>query len=372
MATPIYVPRINNNDDEVKILGYEVVKGSKVAADQILGQIETDKAVMDVTAPEAGYVLGLVGQPEEVVKVGSIMLWIGNSPEEEIPETKENAGQSVAGRSSQITAKARLLINRHRLNADAIQPIDGRLTVEAVERFLAERGISNEAPTGNRPVADRPADVQPSVAGAAVDLTREEKGMAATVSWHRDFAVPGYIEIEYEVAMWAEYAKRFQEEKGLLMPPLLPLMAWRLIQVAQEMPRINATFVANKRYEYEPLNLGFTIQAGEALYLAVVRESDKMDELGFVNALGDVLRRAAGHNLREAETTGATIGFSSMERWKVTRHIPILPPHTAFMVAHAAGRDGRAVLGASYDHRVLNGGQVVAALKKIATPPKIN
>jgi pyruvate/2-oxoglutarate dehydrogenase complex dihydrolipoamide acyltransferase (E2) component len=371
MATPIYVPRINNNDDEVKILGYEVITGSKVAADQIIGQIETDKAVMDVTAPEAGYVLGLVGLAEEVVKVGSIMLWIGNSPDEEIPEVKEEAGQPGAGRTSQITAKARLLINRHRLNSDAIPPIDGRLTVEAVERFMAERGMNRATQVENRAVADRPADVGPSVAGAAVDLSREEKGMAATVSWHRDFAVPGYIEIEYEVAPWVEYAKRFQEEKGLLMPPLLPLMAWRLIQVAREMPRINATFVANKRYEYEPLNLGFTIQAGEALYLAVVREAHQMDELGFVNALGDVLRRAAGHNLKEAETNGATIGFSSMERWKVTRHIPILPPHTSFMAAHAAGRDGRAVLGASYDHRVLNGGQVVAALKKIATPAKI-
>ena len=94
-----------------------------------------------------------------------------------------------------------------------------------------------------------------------------------------------------------------------------------------------------------------------------------MADLQFVNALGEVLRRASGHNLKESEASGATIGFSSMERWKVTRHMPILPPQTALMVAHAAGRDGRGVLGASYDHRVLNGGQVVSVLKKIAVPP---
>lgn len=370
MATPVYVPRINNNDDEVKILGFEVVKGARVLADQVLGQIETDKAVMDVTAPEAGYLLGFVGQPEEVVKVGSVLLWIGETPEEEIPEMKAEPGQAGAGGVSQVTAKARLLLTRHGLSVDAVPPINGRVTVEAVERFLAESGRHAEGARRNVEAAGKPSDPGPSVAGGIVELTREEKGMAATVSWHRDFAVPGYIEIEYETAPWVEYAKSFQEQNGLLMPPLLPLMAWRLIQVVKEMPRINATFVHGKRYEYDPVNLGFTIQAGEALYLAVVRESQQMEELAFVNGLGDVLRRAAGHNLRESETSGATVGFSSMERWKVMRHVPILPPHTAFMVAHAAGHAGKAVLGASYDHRVLNGGQVVSALKKVAMPPK--
>lgn len=370
MATPVYVPRINNNDDEVKVLGFEVVKGAKVLADQILGQIETDKAVMDVTAPEAGYLLGFVGQPDEVVKVGSILLWIGKTAEEEIPEMKAELEQPGGGGSSQVTAKARLLLNRHGLSMDAVAPVNGRVTVEVVERYLAESGRKVDVSIKSGGAAVQPSDPGPNVAGNVVDLTREEKGMAATVSWHRDFAVPGYIEIEYETAPWVEYAKFFQEKNGLLMPPLLPLMAWRLVQVVKELPRINATFVAGKRYEYGPVNLGFTIQAGEALYLAVVRESHSLDELAFVNGLGDVLRRAAGHNLRESETSGATIGFSSMERWKVTRHVPILPPHTAFMVAHAAGHEGKAVLGASYDHRVLNGGQVVSALKKIATPPK--
>jgi pyruvate/2-oxoglutarate dehydrogenase complex dihydrolipoamide acyltransferase (E2) component len=370
MATPIYVPRINNNDDEVKILAFDVAVGAKVTAEQIVGQVETDKAVLDVTAPSTGYVLGFVGVPEEVVKVGSVMLWLGETPEEAIPEVKNDCSGKTGQRASQITAKARIMIAQHALQAEHIPEIDGRITIEAVERYLSENGLAATKRDAKFPVANKHADALPDVSGSSVDLTREEKGMAATVAWHRDFAVPGYIEIDYDLSLWAEYAKHFQEEKGLLMPPLLPLMAWRLVEVAREIPRLNATFVGNKRYEYDPVNLGFTIQAGEALYLAVVRSADQLDQLGFVNSLGDVLRRAAGHNLRESEASGATIGFSSMERWKVIRHIPILPPHTALMVAHAAGQGGRGVLGASYDHRVLNGGQVVAALKKLSQPKK--
>lgn len=370
MATAIYIPRINNNDDEVKVLAFDVGIGDKVLSGQTLGQVETDKAVLDVTASSDGYVLGFVANPEEVVRVGSVMLWLGSSKDEAIPEVEEAVATADASRSSQITAKARILLQKNGIQAEVVPPIEGRITVEAVERYLsAHRGATAEPKSAIG--GARPIDVLPDIEGKQVNPTREEKGMAATVAWHRDFAVPGYIEIDYDPAPWAEYAKRFQEEKGLLMPPLLPLMAWRLVELASETPRLNATFVDNKRFEYAPVNLGFTMQAGDALYLAVVRNALESDELGFVNSLGDVLRRAAGHNLRESEACGATIAFSSMERWKVTRHIPILSPHTALMVAHAAGQGGRGVLGASYDHRVLNGGQVVAALKKLSLPKKI-
>ena len=79
MATAIYVPRINNNDDEVKVLAFDVAIGSKVENGQIVGQVETDKAVLDVTAAAAGFVLGFVANPDEVVKVGSVMLWLGEN-----------------------------------------------------------------------------------------------------------------------------------------------------------------------------------------------------------------------------------------------------------------------------------------------------
>jgi pyruvate/2-oxoglutarate dehydrogenase complex dihydrolipoamide acyltransferase (E2) component len=368
MATPIYVPRINNNDDEVKVLAFDVGIGDKLQSGQIVGQIETDKAVLDVTAPSQGYVLGFVAKAEEVARVGSVMLWLGESKDEAIPEVQDTAAAQSSSRVSQVTAKARILLEANGLQADLIPQVDGRVTVEAVERYLAAKGGAKVE--SKSPIFSQAIDVLPEVEGNQVNLTREEKGMAATVAWHRDFAVPGYIEIDYDLAPWAEYAKRVQDERGLLMPPLLPLMAWRLVEIAQETPRLNATFVNNKRFEYVPVNLGFTIQAGESLYLAVVRQAQALDEFGFVNSLGDVLRRAAGHNLRESEASGATVAFSSMERWKVKRHIPILSPHTALMVAHAAGQDGRGVLGASYDHRVLNGGQVVAALKKLSSPKK--
>ena len=112
------------------------------------------------------------------------------------------------------------------------------------------------------------------------------------------------------------------------------------------------------------------MQASEILYLAVVRNAALLGELGFVQQLVDLQRRAAAHELLPSELQGATIGFSSMSRWKVERHVPILAPHTALMVAHTVGADGKGVLAATYDHRVLHGGDVAGLLRKLGQAPK--
>ena len=130
MAIAIYVPRINNNDDEVKVLAFDVGVGDKLQSGQIVGQVETDKAVLDVTAPSEGYVLGFVAKAEEVVRVGSVMLWLGESKDEAIPEIQDAVIGQSASRVSQVTAKARILLEENGLQADLIPQLDGRVTVE--------------------------------------------------------------------------------------------------------------------------------------------------------------------------------------------------------------------------------------------------
>ena len=73
---------------------------------------------------------------------------------------------------------------------------------------------------------------------------------------------------------------------------------------------------------------------------------------------------------RRRKPSGATVSFSSMARWNVSRHIPVLPPQTSLIVAHAAPKgSGRAVLGASYDHRLLTGFDVAQVLQALSQPP---
>lgn len=366
MAIATHVPRINNNDDEVKLVGLQMAVGDRIAKGQVLAQVETDKAVVDVEAAADGFVLAIHGAVDDVVTVGSVLCWLGATADEAVPTSTAAAPAAGAVRSAAPTAKAAALLAQHGLDAAQVPAEGDRLSVADVERFLATRGAAPAAPPP--PAAAR--EPQPAEAGTLKPLKSEERGMLATVLWHRDAAVPGYVEVGYDPAPWDAYADAFGKANGLLLNPLLPLLAWRLVELAAEDPRLNATIVGTQRHEYDAVNLGFTVQAGDVLYLAVVRDAASRGALGFVNALVDLQRRAAAHKLVPSEIQGTTIGFSSMARWKVSRHVPILSPHTAMMVAHAVGQDGAAVLGATYDHRVLNGSDVAGVLRKLSKPPK--
>ena len=364
MAVAIYVPRINNNDDEVKLVGLELSVGGRVAKGQTVAQVETDKAVVDVEAGSDGFVLAVFGQLDDVLTVGGVLAWVGTTADEAV-RVDAKAGTGASHRSAVPTAKASALLAEHGLEASQVPASGERLSVADVESFLASQGAGTPAVASS--AAGKEA-LLPDSPGELKALKSEERGMLATVTWHRDVAVPGYIEMTYDLKAWDDHAQAFGKEHGLLLSPLLPLMAWRLVELASDTPKLSATIVGAKRFEYSRLNLGFTVQAGDVLYLAVVRDALAQGELGFVNALVDLQRRAAGHKLGPLETQGATIGFSSMARWKVSRHIPILSPNTSVMVAHAIDAQGSGVLGATYDHRVLHGSDVASMLRKLSRP----
>jgi pyruvate/2-oxoglutarate dehydrogenase complex dihydrolipoamide acyltransferase (E2) component len=248
-----------------------------------------------------------------------------------------------------------------------IPAVGERLTVADIETWLATQRKPARAAG---PVAPAAAEPTPSVPGEYRDLSGEERGMLAAVLWHRDQAAAGYLQIEYDPEPWNEYAAGYAKEHKLMLSPLLPLLAFRLVELAKASPGINATIVNERRYQYRQVNLGFTVQAGPTLYLGVVHDAQEMNTARFIDALGEMQRHAMAHKLPPGEASGATLAFSSMARWNVSHHIPLLPPYTGLIVSHAAPlASGHAVLGASYDHRLLSGFDAAQVLRSLAQPP---
>lgn len=368
MPTAILTPRVNNNDDFVRFSRTYCEPGAQVRKGDVIADIETDKATVTVEAERDGFLLAFAQPIGEMIRVGATLAWLGDSAGETAPATEhppEGAGAAGGSHTAEPTLKAALLLSRLGLKAAEVPASADRLTAQDVLAYVEGRNggaTVNVAP----PAAGGP---MPSLApGRVVPLTVMERGMVRTVSWHRDTAVAGYVEIEYETAAWDAHAAAFQQRHGLLMSPLLPLMAYRLVQLAREAPKINSTMAGDARHEYAAINLGFTIQSGANLFLASLRDASRHSEKPFVDALALLMRQALKGKLTAEETSDITISFSSMARWQVSRHVPILPPYTSFMVAHAHGRGGVAALGASYDHRVLTGGEVAAVLRQLSAP----
>lgn len=368
MAFALHAPRVNNNDDIVQVIGVRVGVGDFVKQGDIVLDVETDKATVEVAAEADGYVLGLTCQVDDKVAVGSVLLWQGDAADEAVPLSPPPATAAAGAGNTRATAKARALIKELGLDAAAIAAAGERLTLSDVEAHLAAHGIRRRDRTPAVSVARE--ESLPDVRGELLDLDAEGRGMLMTVSWHRDHAAATYLEVEYDPKAWEEHAAAYAASHKLMLSPLLPLLAYRYVQLVKASPKLNATIVNGKRFQYQPVNLGFTVQAGETLYLTVVRDADGLETRAFIEALGEVQRHAIQRKLSRDETSGATVAFSSMARWNVSRHVPILPPYCSLMIAHAAPKgSGRAVLGASYDHRVLSGFDVARLLTELAKAP---
>lgn len=374
MPQAIHVPRINNNDDQVKLVELHVAVGDAVYDGQVVAAVETDKANVEVQASAAGFVIAVRGELGTSVEVGSVLLWIG-AKADEAPPAEAGGPESVASSIAEApTAKALALLQEYGLTAGQVVASGARLSAEDVRRHVADKNLrpiaATAAAVAAAPAAKAATSPAPEMPGTRRTLAPHERGMLQTVTWQRENAVPGYIEMAYDHAAWDAHASAYGKQHGLLLNPLLPLMCWRLVELVAAQPRYNATLVGGERLEYERVNLGFATQAGEVLYLAVLHDAAAATPLGFVQQLIELQRRAAAHRLEPQELGGATIGFSSMSRWNVARHVPILAPHTALMLAHTVDAKGEGILGATYDHRVLHGGDVATLLRKLTTLPK--
>jgi pyruvate/2-oxoglutarate dehydrogenase complex dihydrolipoamide acyltransferase (E2) component len=360
MAFPITAPRVNNNDDEVRLVHVYVKPGTFVNAGTAVAEIETDKATVTVEAEKDGYVLTLCDAKNGIVKVGQVLMWMGERADELPPRT---VTVQTGGQLKAPTLRAAMLISKHGLDASAIAAKGERITVDDVERYIAKRTVCDAA--GKKSIVQEDMPPEP---GQLTALDPLRRGMLRTVAWQKANAVPGYVELSYDDTFLTNYAAEFQKNHKLLLSPLLSLLSWRLVQVVKDRPQLNTTIVRGQRYGYDNINLGFTVQSGNDLYVIVVRSAETMEEATFVNRLGELQRSAMKKVLSLEETQGATIGLTSMARWQASRHVPILLPHTALMVAHTATREGTGIMGATYDHRVLTGADAILALQQLVKP----
>lgn len=367
MPFPLRTPRVNNNDDVVRLSAVFAKPGAYIKEGEVVAEVETDKATFGVEATKAGFFLKCLHDVGDKIDVGSVLAWIGTSADEAIPDS--HAPAATTGSRAEPTLKAALLLRQYGLNADDIPASGDRLSVGDVEAYVATHKIKprKASATTTAPAID--------AFSSDVDSKREalsaiERGMLRTVSWHSRVAVPGYVEVAYDANAWDAYATAFQKEHKLLLNPVLSLMAYRLVALVESNPKFNGTVDGDEKVLFEPVNVGFTVQSGENLYLTVLSNAQQLSPNEFVSRLLELQKAAMKNKLTPAQTSGATIGFTSMARWGVVRHQPVLAPNTSLMVAHSSPVNGQGALGATYDHRLLSGADAVAALNFLKSPPE--
>ncbi len=368
MAT-FKLPDVGEGLTEAELVRWYVAPGEQVEVNQLLCEIETAKALVELPSPFTGTVTQLHAVAGEVVAVGSDLVsvdssvLVGYGTVEEKPARRRRRDPKPTRHGGLEMARA----TEERLTAQRPRP----RTKPPVRKLAKSLGVDLEAvdPTGAGGVITR-ADVE-RAASQRHDNVIPVRGVMRTMAQamvESAFTAPHvtvWVDVEVEESM--RLLQRLREVWPEVRWSPTVLAAWALMAAARQFPRINATFDAQAEViiQHPDVGLGLAVATERGLLVPRVPQASSLRELAV--AIETVTDAARAGSLQPADFAGTTISLTNVGVFGVDGGTPILPPgHVAILclgrVVQRPWVAGDAVvakpvvtLTLSFDHRCIDG-----------------
>ncbi len=373
-------------DGEVSL--WHKQEGDFVQRDELLVEIETDKVVMEVVAPEAG-------------RLDRILIDVGSTIESEALLAELTPGEAtgsaeVATTSSSVEKAAaptpmgpaaRQLVEEHGLDASAIKGTgkDGRINKEDV---LAH--IANQAPAPAPQPA--PKSAAPTAAPTTTDLqgpTSERIERRVPMTRMRARIAERLLSATQQTAMLttfnevdmaplmrlrSQYKDQFEKTHNGTRLGFMGFFVRACCEALKRFPEVNASIDGNDVVYHGYQDIGVAVSTEDGLVVPVLRDADFMSIADVEAAIRDLGLKARDKKLTIEEMTGGTFTVSNGGVFGSLLSTPILnPPQTAILGMHTikdrpVAMDGEVVirpmmyLALSYDHRLIDGKTAVQFL----------
>jgi 2-oxoglutarate dehydrogenase E2 component (dihydrolipoamide succinyltransferase) len=367
VAVEVRIPPLGESVNEATIVRWLKEDGARVEADEVLLELETEKAAMEVQAETAGRLkilqpAGARVQPGTVV--ATIEAEAGAAPKapaaKPAPERKEPAAKAEP------------------------PPEPERTPPPAPERKEPAPAVATAPP----PSAPRPAPVAHDGDGrAAVEADVERVPMtplrrtiaARLVEAQRTAAILttfNEIDLGELQALRARHRERFKAAHGVDLG-LMSLFARATIQALHAVPIVNARIDGSDILYYKRVHLGIAVSTPRGLVVPVVRNADALSLAALEKAIGEVARRARESKLKPDDLAGGTFTITNGGVFGSLLSTPILnPPQSGILGMHKiedrpVARQGQVVIrpmmyvALSYDHRLVDGEQAVTFLVRV-------
>jgi len=377
---------------------WHVKEGDTVKADQILADMETDKAIIEMPSPAAGTVLKLGFKEGDMVKVGETIVVIGQ-PGESVPAAKAApqpmrqpvitaapGPQLLAPPPPQLHQTPSVLATpatrklARELNIDlgkvAGSGPGGRITEEDVRR-VAGGGVG-PAPTAQPSPA-------PLITTAEGDIIIPLTGLRKTIAERMTYSkthIPhacgmDYVDVTNLVAL-REKEKRQFEPRGIKLT-YLPFVVKACVIALKKYPSFNAHFNAEKNevVARKAVNIGIAVDTPDGLIVPVVKNADRKSIIEIAQDIEALAILARGRKLKLDEVRGGTFTITNVGSVGAMFSTPIInPPEVAIMGIHRikdmpmvveGGIQARKVMGVSlcFDHRVVDGALATLFMNEI-------
>lgn len=375
MATELTMPKLSDTMTEGQLGKWRKQVGERIERGDIIAEVETDKAVMDLEAFTAGILLEQRIAAGQIVAVGTVIGLIGDTAElastqPVSPSPPQPAGQPAAEKLPPVV-EPKPSLKPVKLTTETAAAIQA---APIVRRRAAELGIDLSQVHGSGPqgriVLDdlhvprtAAAEAVPVPAAAVREqlpttpqpLSRLRRAVARTTtsSWQ---TIPHFYlnkTIEMERAERLCHARRAEGSRISLNGVLLSAAAMALASH----PTLNATFSDDAAVFYPQINLSFAVALDDGLQMPVVKRAESLTPEEVTHEAERLINLARNDALNLADITGGTFSLSNLGMYGIDSFHSLIMPGQAAILA----------LGSITERPVVHNGQLAVARTMVAS-----
>ncbi|WP_194093832.1 2-oxoglutarate dehydrogenase complex dihydrolipoyllysine-residue succinyltransferase [Marivivens aquimaris] len=388
MSIEVRVPTLGESVTEATVATWFKKPGDKVAVDEMLCELETDKVTVEVPSPAAGTLGEIVAAEGDTVGVDALLATLTEgegaaaAPASEAapaPAAPAAAPQSSSGKDTEDAPSAKKLMAENNISSDDVKGSgkDGRIMKEDVLNAINAPKAAAPAPAAapRAPVAADQASRE-----ERVKMTRLRQTIAKRLKDSQNTAamLTTYNEVDMTevMALRNEYKDLFLKKHGVKLG-FMSFFTKACIHALKEVPEVNAeidgTDIVYKNY----VNMGIAAGTPTGLVVPVIMDADQMSFAEIEKAIAEKGARARDGKLSMAEMQGGSFTISNGGVYGSLMSSPILnPPQSGILGMHKIqdrpmAINGQVVirpmmyLALSYDHRIVDGKGAVTFLVRV-------
>ncbi len=427
MAIEVRVPEVGESIREVQIGRWLIPEGGAVGKDVAVAEIESDKATVEVIAPEAGALVKYLKQVGETAQVGEAIALIepgaiGTAPAPTPAPKKKTAPvpppasptppapvaeekpvapavevdvaspppepQPVGKAGQRVMPAARRILAEYGVNPAEVTATGpgGRIVKEDAQRAVEGRTpVAREPEPAARPAAPAPASAAHVSGGEGreeetVPMTPMRRRIAERLVQAQQTAALlttfNEVDMGEVMALREQYKQAFQEQHGVKLG-FMSFFVKACVSALKTVPTVNAQVRGNDIVYFKYCDIGIAVGGGKGLVVPILRSAERMSFAQIEQAVADFGARAKDSKIALEEMQGGTFTISNGGIYGSMLSTPIVnPPQSGILGMHAiqdrpVARAGQVVirpmmyLALTYDHRLVNGREAVTFLKHI-------
>ena len=396
----VKLPDVGEGIAEAEIVEWHVAVGDTVAEDQVMVEVMTDKATVELPSPVAGVVLSVGAAVGEVLQVGSPLIRIETTSTDVMPppiaasdetmatpppaiaaappaldsEPASTARPSAAGERGKSTAAPAVRDRARTLGIDLTAVVgsgpDGRVVHADLDAQLSRNGPRRSPPVA---LGDDTTDDVP-VIGLRRNIAQRMQ-IAKTRIPH--FTYVEEVDVTEVERLRAELNRQHGDPRTRLT--ILPFLMRALVLAIGDFPQMNARYDDDEGVvrRHRSVHLGVAAQTSKGLMVPVVKHAEGRDLRSCADEVARLSTAARDNKITIAELTGSTITISSLGSLGGIVSTPIINyPEVAIIGVNKISTrpvfvDGNVLprqimnLSSSFDHRVVDGADAAAFIQHI-------